>query len=270
MIVGHCLIQQYLVDRGVKLSTDRRNNSEKLSSGVKVNRAADNCSGLAVYNDIHTRLRGIDRANRNTQDGISMLQVIDGGIRQSQEDLHRIKELTVQSLNGTLTSDDKDKIQEEIDQLKKNLNDLSDNTEFNQIKVLNQDADIKIKILDDPEVNFNVHTYNTSAKALGLDNLNVKTEDAGNKALSMVDNALDKVSGYLVKTGASENALNEVHSTLDNMSYNFNRSESNINDTDVAEGAMEDVRVSILQQATDAMFNQAGNIYKKSVDVLYS
>lgn len=270
MVINHSWIQQLLVNRNYELDTQRSKNSEKMASGVKMNRASDNCSGMAIYKHLMLRTSGIEKAARNAQDGASMLQTMDSAMEQTKDNLARMKELTVQSLNGNLNSDDRDKIQEEIEQIKKGINDIANNTEFNNINVLNQNADVKIKILDDPEINYNVKLCDCSSKGIGVDKIDVTNAQDANAALKTIDQAFDKIGGYLVSVGSGENSLGHIQNTLENMSNNFTRSESNINDMEEASGKMEDARITILQQATDAIFSQAGSLSKQSLDVFNS
>lgn len=268
MVINHSWIQQMLVNRNYEINTNKSKNSERMSSGVKVNRASDNCSGLAIFQNLHTRISGIDRATRNTQDGISMIQVVDGGLQDTEKSLIKMRTLAVQSLNGDLTDEDKEKIQLEMNQVKNGIDDTANNTEFNTIKVLKNDVDFKVKVLDDPNVNYNVKLHDCSSKGIGVDKIDITNSNSATEAIKSIDKALGKVSGYLVSVGADENCLSHIQNTLENMSENFSRSEANINDMDMAYGKMEDVRLSILEQATDAMFSQTGDLSKQSLGVL--
>lgn len=268
MVINHSWIQQLLVNRDYEINTNKSKNSEKMASGVRMNRASDNCSGLAIFKNLHTRIVGLQRAARNAQDGVSMLQVVDGAVQDTQKDLIKMKELAVQSLNGDLTDGDKQQIQLEINQIKNSIDDTANNTEFNTIKVLKNNADVKIKVLDDPEVNYDIKLKDCTASGIGVDKIDITNSEAANEALKTLDGALSKVSGYLVSVGADENCLSHIQNSLETMSDNFTRSEANINDMDMAYGKMEDVRLSILQEATDAMFSQVGELSKQSIGVL--
>lgn len=207
-------------------------------------------------------------ANWNTQDGISIMQTIDGGLQDTEKQLGRIKELAVRSLNGNLTDTDRKQIQLEINQIKNGIDSTAKDSEFNGIKILGQDASIKIKVMDDPDVNFKLDLYDCSTQALGISNLDLTSIDSSNDALGQVNSAFDKINGYLVKNGAGQNNLQQISETLSNMSYNFNATESNINDTEMASGQMEQTRLSMLQNATSAIFSQVTDISKESLSVL--
>lgn len=268
MVIGHSSVLQMLVNRDFSLSTDRAKNSEKMSSGVKMNRASDDCSGLAIYKHIHMRIGGIEVAKRNSQDGVSLMQTIDGGLQNVDKQLSRVKELSVQSLNGNLTDEDRKQIQLEIQQIKKGIDDTSKDLQFNGIKILGQNADMKIKVMDDPDVNFKLNLYDCSTGSLGISDLDLSNTDSANKALGQVNEAIGKINGYLVKNGAGQNNLEQIGSVLSNMSYNFNATESNLNDTDMVSGQMEQTRISILQNATSAIFSQVSNINKESLSTI--
>ncbi|MCR3760261.1 flagellin [Clostridium felsineum] len=268
MVINHSSILQMLVNRDVSINAQRSKNAEKMDSGSIMNRASEDCSGLAIYKDIHMRIAGLDVAKRNTQDGISIMQTIDGGLQDTEKQIGRIKQLAVQSLNGNLTDTDRKQIQVEIDQIKKGIDSTAKDTQFNGINILGQDASLKIKVLDNPDVNFNLNLYDCSTSALGISDLDLTSTGNANAALSKADQAFDKISHYLVKNGSGQNSLQQISETLTNMSYNFNATESNINDTEMASGQMEQTRLSMLQDATSAIFSQVTSINKNSLSVL--
>jgi len=133
-----------------KNKTSKNQLTEKLSSGKRINKAADDAGGLSISESLKAQVRGLNRAEKNIQDGISMVQVADGAMDEITKTLHRMKELSVQASNGTLTDDDRQAIGEEFEQLKENIDNIAKGTEFNGIKLLNEDKTLVIQTRENP------------------------------------------------------------------------------------------------------------------------
>lgn len=139
MIIYHNLVSQNIHNKLNKSNTNKSKAMEKLSSGLRINKASDDSAGLSISQKMKAQIRGLEQAQRNIQDGISLVQTAEGGLNEITSYLQRIRELAVQSANGTLTNDDREMIQKEVEQLKEGIDDIANNTEFNGIKLLNGD-----------------------------------------------------------------------------------------------------------------------------------
>ncbi|MEL5865101.1 flagellin [Clostridium cochlearium] len=236
--------------------------TEKLSSGLRINRAGDDAAGLAISEKMRAQIRGLNQASRNAQDGISLIQTAEGALTESHSILQRMRELAVQSANDTNVAVDRSEIQKEIDQLSQELTRISDNTEFNTQNLLggnfegtfhigaNEGQDIKLKI------------NGMGAKALSVEGasaagINVSTQKSASAAITTINKAIENVSAERSKLGAYQNRLEHTIANLDNSSENLQAAESRVRDVDMAKEMMNFSKNNILQQAAQAMLAQA-------------
>ncbi|MHC1682431.1 MAG: flagellin [Clostridiaceae bacterium] len=260
--------QLMLSNRLNNIGEQRTKSSERLSSGVMMNRASDNCSGLAIYQELEKRIRGLEQASRNTQDGMSLLQTMDGGLQEIQENIIKMRELTVQSNSDTLTDEDRSKIQLEINQIKKGIDDIASNTEFNNIKLLNQNANLTIKISDTPFVSMNVELFDCTSTSLNLDTIDVTTEAGRNASFGSIDNAQKNVLSNITLAGVKSNQLVHNYANISNQTSNLSSSEANIHDTNMAYESMKMVKTNILEDYTNALFNQCTKVSNGDLAIL--
>lgn len=216
---------------------------EKLSSGYRINRGADDAAGLAVSEKMRGQIRGLSQASRNAQDGISYIQTAEGAMNEISNMLTRLKELLVQEANGTYQAADKTNIGYEKTALKAEIDNILDNTKFNGIAVFTADTDISIA--DDGGA-----IKLTIAKATFVKGDAVAT-------VANVEAAIDKVNADRANYGAWQNRLESVTRNLDNNVENLQAAESRIRDTDMAKEMMAFTKNNILLQASQAMLAQA-------------
>ncbi|SHH83440.1 flagellin [Clostridium grantii] len=330
---------------------------EKLSSGLRINRAADDAAGLAISEKMRAQIKGLDQANRNAQDGVSLIQTAEGGLSETHSMLQRMRELSVQASNGTLTDEDKTNIQTEISELKTEIGKVSSNTKFNSKKLLDGNFGVSVKTtgstmasagnnvkitLDgaaenetftfsvatgsvtiknsageeqklmlgatntatlDKGTSFNfdamgvkvtltadqaggaLFTGNTlittaatggngfiqvganeddtmaiqinsmTTSALGIEDIDVTSDAEG--AITLIDNAISKVSTERAKLGAYQNRLEHTMNNLTTSSENITSAESRIRDVDMAKEMMNFTKTNILSQAATSMLAQA-------------
>ncbi len=231
--------------------------TEKLSSGYRVNRAADDAAGLAISEKMRAQVRGLNRASDNAQDGISLIQTAEGALDQKHAILQRTRELVVQASNsGVLDSKSADfqKIQDEIDELKAEYTRIDTDTEFNKKKLL--DGSYKNQYLQlgaNKGQGISVNISSTAWQAVDV--------KAGDKTvtnqISIVDKMLDNVSTVRSKLGAIQNRLEYTVKVDDNTAENMSAAESRIRDTDMADEMTRFSKESILQQAATSMLAQA-------------
>jgi len=246
--------------------------SEKLSSGYKVNRAADDASGLSISEKMRKQIRGRTQASANAQDGISMVQTAEGALTEVHDMLQRMNELSVKASNGTLSSADRGNIQDELDQLTSEINRVSTTTKFNELYLLsgtNQDGSktdgvlgVSLQVGADPLATNKIAvgiTAMNSKTLFGTSKLNVKdsTGSAASSVVSLVGSAINIVSKQRSALGAVQNRLEHTIKNLDNIVENTTSAESQIRDTDMASEMVQYSKNNILQQAGQSMLAQA-------------
>jgi flagellin len=246
--------------------------SEKLSSGYKVNRAADDASGLSISEKMRKQIRGLTQASANAQDGISMVQTAEGALTEVHDMLQRMNELSVKASNGTLSSADRGNIQDELDQLTSEINRVSTTTKFNELYLLAGTAQggsktdgllgVSLQVGADPFASNKIAvgiTAMNSKTLFGSTPLNVK-DSTGIKAssvLSIIGSAINIVSKQRSALGAVQNRLEHTIKNLDNIVENTTSAESQIRDTDMASEMVQYSKNNILQQAGQSMLAQA-------------
>ncbi|HHW13567.1 MAG TPA: flagellin FliC [Firmicutes bacterium] len=234
---------------------------EKLSSGLRINRAADDAAGLAISEKLRGQVKGLNQAIRNAQDGISLIQTAEGALNETHSILQRMRELAVQAANDTLTNDDRAAIQKEIDSLLSEVDRIATTTEFNTQKLLNGyftgTTALNFQIGANTGQTIAVQIDAATTAALTVSGLNVGSATLANQAIASLDDAIKQVSGSRAALGAVQNRLEHTIANLGVASENLAASESRIRDVDMAEEMMNFTRTQILQQAGTAMLAQA-------------
>ncbi|NLX71091.1 MAG: flagellin Hag [Clostridiales bacterium] len=237
---------------------------EKLSSGLRINRAADDAAGLAISEKMRAQIRGLEQASRNSQDAISLIQTAEGALNETHAILQRMRELVVQAGNlGTNQDEDLKYIQDEIDNLVKEINGIAERTQFNGKTLLNGSFSSSALIFQiganqSQQLEFTIASMNASALSVsGFNVASFTTTASINTALSSLDAAITKVSGERSKLGATQNRLEHTRKNLDNAAENLTAAESRIRDVDMAKEMMEFTKMNILSQAAQAMLAQA-------------
>ncbi len=239
---------------------------EKLSSGQRINRAGDDAAGLAISEKMRGQIRGLTMATKNAQDGISLIQTAEGALNESHAILQRMRELAVQSANDTNTGEDREKLQLEMNQLRQELDRISDTTEFNTRKLLTgeyaeQGLVFHIGANKDQIVSLTVNDM--SATALGVQGgedtaaLSISTQLNSEDAIKIVNDAIEKVSEERAKFGALQNRLEHTINNLRVSAENLQASESRIRDADMAQEMVAMSKDKIISQSGTAMLAQA-------------
>lgn len=220
-------------------NTQASKNLEKLSSGLKINRAGDDAAGLAISEKMRGQIRGLDMAQKNAQDGISLIQTAEGALNETHAILQRMRELTVQAGNdGTQQGTDLQAIQDELDELINEINGISERTEFNGKKLLNGDATttpLRFQIGANADQQLSVTIANHDATTLTVDTLDVTAMAATtdfDAELAKVDAAIQTVSDTRSSLGANQNRLEHTINNLGTSSENLTAAESRIRDVD--------------------------------------
>ncbi|ACL74489.1 flagellin [Ruminiclostridium cellulolyticum] len=234
---------------------------EKLSSGLRINRAGDDAAGLAISEKMRGQIRGLNQASRNSQDGISMIQTGEGALATVSNILVRVKELAVQAANGTYdAANDLARVTEEIEELGLQITDIQTNTKFNGISLLNNDTGITLQVGQETSQTLLIDTAKTNLKdvtaAVVLYKDWAATTDA-NGAIDDIEGLINDVSAMRSYFGANQNRLEYNINNLDTYSENLSASESRIRDVDMANEMMEFTKQNILSQAAQSMLAQA-------------
>jgi len=243
---------------------------EKLSSGLRINRAGDDAAGLSISEKMRSQIRGLRMASKNAQDGISLIQTAEGALTEVHAILQRMRELVIQAANlGTQEQEDLDALQNEIVQLIEEIDKISERTEFNEKKLLDGSYTGQVfQIGANEGQTMSVEIGAMSAAALGVDGLDVSAfiSDSSliDTALANVDDAIKTVSEERSKLGAYQNRLEHTIANLDNAAENLQAAESRIRDVDMAYEMMNFTKFQILQQASTAMLAHA-NLAPQSV-----
>lgn len=241
---------------------------EKLSSGMRINRASDDASGLAVSEKMRSQIRGLRQAERNAEDGISFIQTSEGYLQESQDILQRVRELSVQSANGIYTSEDRMQIQVEVSQLTDELNRVARDAEFNKMRMLTgrfgntatgtpATASMWFQVGANQDQRIQAFIGNMSTTGLKLDGMSISSPEAANTTIGMVDAALTTISKQRADLGAYQNRLEFTAKGLMTAYENTQASESRIRDADMAEQMVDFTKNQILQQSGTAMLAQA-------------
>jgi flagellin len=239
----------------------------RLASGKRINQAADDPAGLAIAQLLTSQVRGVSAASRNAQDGISLVQTADGALAQASDTLQRIRELTVQAGNGTLSSRDRGAIQAEVAELQGTLDRTANQTQFNGKQLLNgTTASVQLQVGANPNQTAQVNLPDASAAALGVGpgQVDVSSPAAAQASLANVDLAIGSVNQARGTLGAQQNALQSTAASLDVAGENQLSAQSRIEDLNFAKGVSDRIRDSLLAETSTAMLAHA-NVSASSV-----
>lgn len=263
MIINHNIAAMN-THRQLAVNTANTNKSiEKLSSGLRINRAGDDAAGLAISEKMRGQIRGLDMAAKNAQDGISLIQTAEGALNETHSILQRMRELAVQSANDTNTSTDRGALQKEVDELAKEITRISTDTEFNTKKLLNGTASgVTFQIGANKGQNIALSIGSMDASTLAVSGttssgIDISSQTAADAAISTINAAIETVSSERAKLGANQNRLEHTINNLNTSSENLSAAESRIRDVDMAKEMMNQTKNNILAQAAQAMLAQA-------------
>ena len=261
MVVQHNLTAMN-ANRQLGITTGQQaKSSEKLSSGYKVNRAADDAAGLTISEKMRSQIRGLNKASDNAQDGISLIQTAEGALNEAHSILQRMNELATQAANDTNTTSDRTAIQKEVNALTSELDRIASTTQFNTQNLLDgtfSGKKLQVGALQNQKISIKITTMN--AKGIGIEagaNNLVTTFTQAGSAMTVFQHAISQVSTMRSDLGALQNRLEHTVANLDNVAENTQTAESRIRDTDMAEEMVEYSKNNILAQAGQSMLAQA-------------
>jgi flagellin len=235
----------------------------RLSSGFRVNQASDDAAGLAISENIKAQIRGLRQANRNANDGISLVQVAEGGLQEMANMLVRLRELGVQAASDTISDRERGLTNIEFQQLKEEMQRISQSTKFNGTPLLNGLGgvlDIQIGTQNDPEldrISFKSGESNATLEALQLTDAGVFNKESAQLSLASVDDAINNVNSIRANLGAFQNRLQSTSQNLATAEENYAAANSRIRDTDVAAESTELAKNNVLMQAATSVLGQA-------------
>jgi len=282
MIINHNLSAMY-AERSLRVTqTNMDKSMEKLSSGMRINRAGDDASGLAVSEKMRSQIRGLNQASTNASNGISFIQTAEGYLQESQDIIQRLRELAVQASNGIYTAEDRMQIQVEVSQLVDEIDRIASHAQFNGMNMLTGrfaratgenavTASMWFHIGANMDQRERVYIGTMTAKGLGVRNagdnsiLSLADPDTANRAIGTLDEALKKVNKQRADLGAYQNRLEHAIRGIDIGAENMQAAESRIRDTNMANEMVKYTKDRILSQAGNAMLAQAN---QKSQGVL--
>ncbi|MBU6287995.1 MAG: flagellin [Chloroflexota bacterium] len=260
---------------------------EQLSSGMRINKAADDAAGLAVSEKLKNQVRGLNQAQRNAQDAISLMQVAEGALNETHNLLARMRELSIQSANDTLTDPDRKHLQAEMDQLLAEVDRIASSSQFNGKSLLvgtsasqtslvfhigantGDEVSVSLSSLDARAVGLSVSALGSSGYATTAGQLSsLSFQTSANAAIGTLDTAIESVSKSRALLGAVQNRMNSAVASLGVSAENTGAANSRIRDADVAQSVSEMVRTQILQQSTMAVLAQANQAPQMALQLL--
>lgn len=274
MVINHNMSAMFAQRSQGLTDVNNQRNMEKLSSGMRINRAGDDASGLAVSEKMRAQIRGLNQASTNAENGISFIQTTEGYLQETSDIIQRIRELAVQSSNGIYSDEDRMQIQVEVSSLIDEVDRIASAAQFNGMNMLtgrfarptgenNVTGSMWFHIGANMDQRTQVYIGTMSATALGLKNfgdetkMSLVTPDEANRAIGTLDEALKKVNKQRADLGAYQNRLEKTIVGLDIGAENLQASESRIRDTDMASEMVDFTKNQVLSQAGTAMLAQA-------------
>lgn len=258
--------------RSTNLGLDR--SLARLSSGYRINQAADDAAGLAISENLRGQIRGLKQASRNSEDGISLVQVAEGGLNEMSNMLIRLRELGIQAASDTIGDTERKFLDVEYQQLKSEMQRIAEVTKFNGRDLLNGTGgvlDIQVGVQNDAfqdRISFNASAANSSLEALGMVAESLASKEMAQQSLAVVDNAMISVNAMRANFGALQNRLNSTVANLAVAHENLSAANSRIRDTDVAEETAELTRNNILMQAGVSVLGQANTMQQVALKLL--
>ena len=258
-------------------ASNGQKNLEKLSSGYRINRSADDAAGLAISEQMRSKINGLDQATSNANDAIGLIQTAEGALTETHSMLQRMVTLATQSANGTYNSTARGAITAEVTALKEELNRIASTTDYNGVKPLNTGnapgaapavgggtltpapaaGGIVVQIGPTAGETLTIATAKMGSTALGVNAVDVSTVSKANSAITTINKAINSVSTHRAKLGASQNRLEHTINNLKTTNENMTAAESRIRDTDMAKEMAAFTKNNILNQAAQSMLSQA-------------
>jgi flagellin len=237
----------------------------KMSSGSRIVKASDDAAGMAISEKLKSSVRSLAQANRNANDGVSMIQVAEGGLNETQNILTRLRELSIQSASDTIGDSERGFTDMEYQNLKSELQRISEVTQFNGVQLLNGEGpelDFQVGIKNDDfqdRITYRTGSISSGLSALDIDGIDVTSKEGAQESLAKIDAAVEKVSGQRAELGALQNRLFSTSNNIMGSMENLSAANSRIRDVDYAEVSAQNATNNILQNAGTAVLAQANS-----------
>lgn len=261
--------------RNLELTNNRLSSSlEKLSSGSRINRAADDAAGLAISDSLNANIRSIGQAMRNAQDGVSLIQVFEGGTNEINNMLIRVRELAIQAASDTVGDRERSLINNEVQELKKEMERVAQTTRYAGKNLLNGEAptlEFQVGTENNPDVDritFEPGEANLTASALDVEGVDISAKEGAQDSLEVLDNAIMKVNEVRAKVGSVQSRLQTTINSSAIFSENLSAAKSRIRDTDIAMESTNLTRESIIRNSGVAMLSQANQTPSVALQLL--
>lgn len=262
--------QKNLYGTGNEISTTMA----RLSSGFRINRSSDDAAGLAISESLRAQIRGFKQANRNANDGISLVNVAEGGLNSVSNMLVRLRELAIQTSSDTISDRERALVDVEYQQIKEEIERVAQTTQFNGTYLINGTGgmlDFQVGNYNDPlndRISFDAGYGNASLASLGIMDLNVLTKEASQETLQFVDDAMTYIGSARAQLGALQNRLQSTSESLATAEENFAAANSRIRDTDIAAESTNLAKNNILMNAATAVLSQANTQQQLALKLL--
>jgi flagellin len=257
MIINHNLNAMNAHRNLVANNISQGKSSEKLSSGYRINRAADDAAGLSISEKMRAQIKGLNQAQSNVQDGVSLVQTAEGAMTEVSDMLVRMKELAVKAGNSTYNTSDITAIKSEWDALVTAIDNVVNKTRFNGSTLLDGTTTLTVQSGEKNGDQITQAAIDIKIATLGIDSVTLATTSDSGNAIDKVDGAIDKVNTARSDLGAKQNQLEHTFNNLAATAENLQSAESRVRDTDMAKEMMTYTKFNILQQAATAMLAQA-------------
>ncbi|MEQ1875325.1 MAG: flagellin [Bdellovibrionia bacterium] len=261
--------------RNLKGTQDMMNRSlARLSSGFRINQASDDAAGLAISENLRAQIRGLRQANRNAQDGVSLVQVAEGGLNETSAILIRLRELAIQAASDTIGDTERKFLDVEYQQLKSEMQRIAEVTRFNGRDLLNGTGglmDIQVGVYNDDfkdRISFNSSAANSTLASLGMSAESLATKIQAQTSISAVDNALVSVNAIRANFGAMQNRLQSTIQNLSIFDENLSAANSRVRDADIAAETADLTRNTVLMNAGVSVLQQANNMHQVALKLL--
>ena len=238
-------------------ASNGQKNLEKLSSGYRINRSADDAAGLAISEQMRSKINGLDQATANASDAIGLIQTAEGALTETHSMLQRMVTLATQSANGTYNSTARAAIGEEVTALKAEIDRIASTTDYNGVKPIGSTSAITVQIGPTSGETLSIAAAKMDSTSLGVNGIAVGSVSDANSAITKINTAINTVSTYRAKLGASQNRLEHTINNLKTTNENMTAAESRIRDTDMAKEMAAFTKNNILNQAAQSMLSQA-------------
>lgn len=238
---------------------------QKLASGSRINRSADDAAGLAISEKLRSQIRSVQQAERNANDGISMIQTAEGGLNEISNIMTRLRELSIQSATDTVGDSERAFVNLEYQNLKQEVQRIAQVTEFNGRKLLDGSSmsyDFQIGTNNnafEDRISFKSDVTNANLEKLGIQEISVADKLGAQMSLEKLDQAIQNISGQRAELGAVQNRLSSTVSNLQSLNENLSSANSRIRDTDFAKSTADNTKLNILQNAGTSVLGQANN-----------